>query len=190
MKFLIWLTIQVISAKGSDITAHFNPDYKWFPCHGLYHQSGDWGNLPEGEIFTLPDNINGILVANVLGDYFSPKYGVLDIPVTFEIRDSLVEKVSCENAEIAKEICDYLNSAENGRRVDEFAIGTNTAVTALSGNLLQDEKIPGIHVEFGNPIGYMTGANWISEVHVDVVPTDCTIEVDGKILMKDGKFQL
>jgi hypothetical protein len=25
---------------------------------------------------------------------------------------------------------------------------------------------------------------------VDCVPTDCTIEVDGKILMKEGKFQL
>lgn len=183
-------TIRVISVKGSDITAHFNPDYKWVPCHGLYHQPGDWGNLPEGEVFTCPDNINGILVADVLGDYFSPKYGVLNTPVTFEIRDSLVEKVSCENDELANEIWDYLNSAKNGRRVGKFAIGTNTAVTVLSGNLLQDEKIPGIHVAFGDPIGDMTGANWVSEVHVDVVPTDCTIEVDGKILMKDGKYQL
>ncbi len=97
-------TIRVISAKGSDITAHFNPDHKWVPCHGLYHQPGDWGNLPEGEVFTCPDNINGILVADVLGDYFSPKCGVLDTPVTFEIRDSLVEKVSCENDELANEI--------------------------------------------------------------------------------------
>ncbi len=183
-------TIHVTSAKGSDITAHFNPDYRWVPCHGLYHQAGDWGNLPEGEVFTCPDDLNGILVADVLGDYFSPKYGLLDSPVTFEIQDSLVEKVSCENTEIALEIWDYLNSAENGRRVGEFAIGTNTSVTELSGNLLQDEKIPGIHVAFGNPLGHLTGAKWASEVHVDVVPTDCTIEVDGKILMKYGKFQI
>jgi len=182
--------IRVTSAKGSDITVKFNPDYNWVPCHGLYHQSGDWGNLPEGEVFTCPAEVNGILIADVLGDYFSPKYGVLDTPVTFQIQDSLVEKVICDNDEIAQEVWKYLNSSENGLRVGEFAIGTNIAVTELSGNLLQDEKIPGIHVAFGNPIGYKTGADWSSEVHVDVVPTDCTIDVDGKILMKDGKFQL
>ena len=109
-------TIHVSSAKGSDLTVLFNPDYKWVPCHGLYHQPGDWGNLPEGEVFTCPDKLNGTLVADVLGDYFSPKFGVLDTPVTFAIKDSLVEKVSCENNEIAREVWGYLNSAENGRR--------------------------------------------------------------------------
>ena len=74
--------------------------------------------------------------------------------------------------------------------VGEFAIGTNIAVTELSGNLLQDEKIPGIHVAFGNPIGYETGADWTSDVHVDVVPTGCNITVDGKIIMGNGIFKL
>jgi leucyl aminopeptidase (aminopeptidase T) len=182
--------IQVTSTKGSNITANFNPDLNWIPCHGLYHQPGDRGNLPEGEVFTCPDSVEGILIVDVLGDYFSPKYGVLATPVTFEIHDSQVEKVSCENKDLANEIWDYLNSSENGRRVGEFAIGTNTAITRLSGNLLQDEKIPGIHVAFGNPYPYLTGAEWTSDVHMDVIPTECTIEVDGKILMKDGKFQV
>ncbi len=183
-------TISVTSLKGTDITATFNPAYKWVPCHGLYHSPGDWGNLPEGEIFTCPDIVNGVVVADVIGDHFSPKYGVLESPVTFEIKDSLVEKINCQNEAIANEIWDYLNSSPNGRRVGEFAIGTNTSVTRLSGNLLQDEKIPGIHIAFGNPIGYETGADWTSDVHVDVVPINCTITVDGKILMKDGVFNL
>ena len=86
------------------------------------------------------------------------------------------------------EIWDYLNSSPNGHRAGEFAIGTNTSVTKLSGNLLQDEKIPGIHVAFGNPYPDRTGADWTSGVHVDVVPTLCTITIDDKILMKDGIF--
>ena len=182
--------IQVTSTKGSDIIARFNQDYNWNPCHGLYHQPGDWGNLPEGEVFTCPDSVEGILIVDVLGDYLSPKYGVLATPVTFEIQDNLVEKVSCEDEALANEIWDYLNSSENGRRVGEFAIGTNTAITGLTGNLLQDEKIPGIHVAFGNPLGFHTGAKWTSDVHVDVIPTDCTITVDGKILMENGTFNI
>ena len=181
-------TIKVTSQKGTDITATFNPDYKWVPCHGLYHSAGDWGNLPEGEIFTCPETLNGTIVADVLGDYFSPKYGVLDSPMTIKVKDSVVEEVSCQDQAIADEFMAYLKSTENGLRVGEFAIGTNTAVSELSGNLLQDEKIPGIHVAFGNPIGYETGADWTSDVHVDVVPVNCTIHIDEKLIMKDGTF--
>ena len=72
----------------------------------------------------------------------------------------------------------------------ECAIGTNTAVTELSGNLLQDEKIPGVHVAFGNPYSHLTGADWSSRVHVDVVPTGCSIEMDGEVIMVNGEFRL
>lgn len=180
--------IQVTSQKGTDIKAQFNPDYTWVPCHGLYHQPGDWGNLPEGEVFTCPGKLDGVLVVDVLGDFFSLKYGVLKDPVTITVHDSLVTEVSCQDQQIADEFMTYLKSAPNGLRAGEFAIGTNIAVEHLSGNLLQDEKIPGIHVAFGNPIGYQTGADWRSDVHVDVVPVRCNISVDGHSIMEDGKF--
>ena len=182
--------IKVTSSRGSDITVEFNPAYNWIPCHGLYHRAGDWGNLPEGEVFTCPKNLNGTLIVDVLGDYFSPKYGVLDHPLTIEVKDSLVTDVHCQDQSLADEFLAYLNSAKNGRRAGEFAIGTNVAVEELSGNLLQDEKIPGIHVAFGNPYGNKTGADWKSDVHVDVVPIGCTIQVDGRKLMENGNFIL
>jgi leucyl aminopeptidase (aminopeptidase T) len=183
-------SIRVTSAKGSDLTATFDPELRWNPMHGRYHEPGNWGNLPEGEVFTCPATAEGVVVADVLGDYFSSKYKVLQEPVIFEISDSWVEKVSCQNQDIADEVWQYLNSNENGRRVGEFAIGTNLGVKELIGNMLQDEKIPGVHVAFGNPVGFMTGARWTANTHVDVVPTVCTIEVDGEILMKDGEFLL
>ena len=182
--------ISVTSPKGTDLTARFSPDLKWIPCHGLYHEQGQWGNLPEGEVFTCPATAEGIIVADVLGDYFSPKYGVLEHPMTFHVVDGWVERVEHADKAIESEVWAYLNSDENGRRVGEFAIGTNTAVTELTGNLLQDEKIPGVHVAFGNPYPHETGADWSAKVHVDVIPTRCTIEVDGEVIMVDGKFRL
>ncbi|MEJ2448685.1 MAG: hypothetical protein P8Y37_12200, partial [Anaerolineales bacterium] len=121
-------------------------------------------------------------------NYFSPKFGVLANPVTITVEDSHVSEVSCPDQEIANELMAYLKSTANGQRAGEFAIGTNTAVKRLTGNLLQDEKIPGIHVAFGNPSSHKTGADWESDVHVDVVPVECTIRVDGKTIMEDGKF--
>jgi len=182
--------IRVTSPKGTDLIARFDPELKWVPSHCLYHRQGEWGNLPEGEVFTCPATAEGIIVADVLGDYFSPKYGILEHPVTFHIADGWVERVECADGKIEAEVWDYLNSDENGRRMGEFAIGTNTAVTELSGNLLQDEKIPGVHVAFGNPYPLHTGAKWSARVHMDVIPTRCTIEVDGEVIMVDGKFRL
>jgi aminopeptidase len=181
-------TISFTSQKGSKVNARFSPDLKWVPCHGLYHNPGQWGNLPEGEVYTCPASVDGVIVADMLGDYFSPRYGVLKIPVTFVVEAGIVQSVTCDDKQIEKEVWDYLNSDENGRRVGEFAIGTNTALTALSGVLLQDEKIPGIHIAFGDPYPERTGADWSATTHIDVIPTDCTITLDETVIMRDGKF--
>ncbi len=183
-------TIHVTSAKGSDITATLSPALRWVPCHGRYHEQGAWGNLPEGEVFTTPATLNGVLVCDVLGDYFSEKYGVLAQPVTFTVKDGYVTDVRSENAEVAREVRDYLFSVPNGNRAGEFAIGTLTSLKQLTGNLLQDEKMPGLHVAFGNPYPQFTGADWDATIHVDVIPTCCTIEVDGRVIMRDGRFTI
>jgi leucyl aminopeptidase (aminopeptidase T) len=181
-------TITFTSNKGSKVSARFSPGLKWVPCHGLYHKPGEWGNLPEGEVYTCPASVDGTIVADMLGDYFSPKYGVLKNPVTFEVEAGWVKNIACDDKGIEKELWNYLTSNENGRRAGEFAIGTNTALTKLSGVLLQDEKIPGIHIAFGNPLPRQTGADWTASTHIDVIPTDCTITLDDTVIMRDGKF--
>lgn len=181
-------TIHVTSPKGTDLCAILSPDLHWVPCHGLYHRQGEGGNLPEGETFTCPGRVDGVLVADILGDYFSEKYGILEQPVTFVVEDSLITDIRSDNQALVEEINAYLDSSENGRRVGEFAVGTNIGLTRLVGNLLQDEKYPGVHVAFGNPYPDKTGANWVSSVHMDVIPTDCTIDVDGRRIMTAGVF--
>jgi len=181
-------TIHVTSVKGSDVTATFHKDWQWIPCHGRYDVQGKWGNLPEGEVFTAPATVDGMLVCDVLGDFFSEKYGVLEHPIIITVKQGYITEVSSEDAALAKEVKDYLFSTPDGNRVGEFAIGTLTSLKKLTGNLLQDEKMPGLHVAFGNPYPEFTGADWNAKIHVDVIPSCCTIEVDGFTIMRDGKF--
>lgn len=181
-------SVHVTSSKGTDLVAGFSDALRWAPCDGSYHEPGEWGNLPEGEVFTCPESVDGVLVADVVGDYFSWEYGILPDPVTIEIADGHAVKITCANKQLEGELSSYLASNENGERVGEFAIGTNIGIKALCGNLLQDEKMPGVHVAFGHPIGDLTGATWSCVTHVDMIPTDCTVYVDGELLMERGRF--
>ena len=180
--------IHVTSQRGSNVTATFHPEWKWIPCHGRYTEQGTWGNLPEGEVYTAPATVDGVLVCDVLGDFFSEKYGVLTHPVTLTVQEGYITTVSCADRAIEQDVHDYLFSTPNGNRAGEFAIGTLSSLKRLTGNLLQDEKMPGLHVAFGNPYPEFTGADWNARIHVDVIPSCCTIEIDDRQIMRDGQF--
>lgn len=184
-------SIRVQNDEGTDLTATFDPDHlRWVPCPGLYRQPGDWGNLPEGETYTSPAGMEGTLSARLIGDYFSHKYGLLDTPAVFRVERGLAASVDHPNRAMAREIWEYLSASPNGRRAGEFAIGTNDLITELTGNLLQDEKFPGLHVAFGNPYPDRTGADWSSDTHVDVIPLRTSIWVDDRQIMDQGRFTL
>src|SRR6266852_6137397 len=121
-------TIHVTSAKGSDVTATFHKDWKWIPCHGRYDDQGEWGNLPEGEVFTAPASVDGVLVCEVLGDFFSEKYGVLERPIVIHVEGGYITEVTSQDEALANEVRDYLFSTPNGNRAGEFAIGTLTSL--------------------------------------------------------------
>ena len=174
---------------GTDFEGEFSPKLKWLKTSGIITRE-KWGNLPGGEIFTSPKNTNGTFaVDGVVGDYLCSKYGDLrETPLTIEVRDSRIVDLRCENIELLEEFRAYTSVDENSNRVGEFAVGTNTACTHVIGNILQDEKIPGVHIAFGHPYSNHTGANWASQTHIDCVGRDFDIWFDGEPVMRAGKF--
>jgi aminopeptidase len=181
--------IRVTSAAGTDVTATFAPHLKWIKTSGII-SIAKWGNLPGGEIFTAPDNVEGrFVVDGVVGDYLCRKYGDLAAnPLTIDIVHNRIARLECANEELLREFRAYTSTDENSDRVGEFAIGTNLAVRDICGNILQDEKIPGMHMAFGHPYAEHTGQNWISATHIDCVGRHCDIWIDGEQVMADGTF--
>jgi aminopeptidase len=174
---------------GTEFEAEFSPKLKWLKTSGLITPE-KWGNLPGGEIFTSPKNCNGTFVIDgVVGDYLCAKYGDLAAaPLTVEVENSRIRSMRSANKKLLEEFRGYTSTDENSNRVGEFAIGTNTACTHVIGNILQDEKIPGVHLAFGHPYAEHTGANWLSKTHIDCVGRDFDIWFDGTQVMRDGKF--
>jgi leucyl aminopeptidase (aminopeptidase T) len=174
---------------GTDYEAEFSPALKWLKTSGIITPE-KWGNLPGGEIFTSPANSSGIFVVDgVVGDYLCQKYGdIQETPLRIEVKNNRIVDLQCENKELLEEFRAYTSTDENSNRVGEFAVGTNTACTHVIGNILQDEKIPGIHIAFGHPYSEHTGADWVSKTHIDCVGRDFDIWFDGEKVMEGGKF--
>ncbi len=182
--------IRVTSPAGTDLEVEHDPlKYRWIKTSGLISRDA-WGNLPGGEIFTHPALVRGVWVCDgPAGDYFSQKYGDLkETPLKVEISNSRIKKASCDRTEVAREFWDYVQEANNANRVGEVAVGTNLNVKEFTGNLLQDEKIPGFHIAFGEPCGVLTGADWTSPTHIDLLARNCNIWLDGRQIMADGQF--
>lgn len=184
-------TIAVKAPAGTSIVAEFSPDIRWVNMDGFITRDS-WNNLPEGEIFTCVENISGkYVVDGVLGDYFSKKYGLLDdTPVQFDIADGWIAAIECENKELERELLAYTRLDENASRIGEFALGTNLGLDRMIGNLLQDEKVPGVHIAIGHGYPTRTGSGWNSKAHLDMVIRKPTVVVDGRTIMADGKYDL
>jgi len=181
--------VRATTAAGTDLTADLNPNYKWLKTSGIITPE-KWGNLPGGEIFTTPGEVNGTFVIDgVVGDYLCSKFGNLQAnPLTVRMKGNRLTEAHSENRELENDFWKYTHTDENSDRVGEFAIGTNIDLKEVIGQILQDEKYPGVHIAFGNPYGAHTGADWDSTTHIDVVGRKFNIWVDDEQIMRDGKF--
>jgi aminopeptidase len=185
--------VRATTPAGTDIRVELNPQYRWFKTSGIISPE-KWGNLPGGECFTAPGEVNGVFVVDgVVGDFLCARYGILEAtPLTLEISRNRLVSAASDNKALEKDFWAYTHTDENSDRVGEFAIGTNIGVERVIGNILQDEKFPGIHIAFGDPYGNHTGAPWKSTTHIDVVGLQFNIWLGGENgeeqIMSDGKF--
>jgi len=181
--------VTVKSRAGTDIEARFHAEWTWVKTSGLINPDY-WSNLPAGEVFTTPATVNGVFgVDGAIGDYLCPKYGDLsETPLRLEIVDGRLRDVQCQRADLRADFTAYCRTMEHSERVGEFALGTNIGVTQMIGNLLQDEKVPGVHIAFGNPYGSQTGADWTCTTHIDAITRDCDVWAGREQIMAGGRF--
>src|SRR5450432_1640254 len=183
--------VRAKTAAGTDLIADLSPDYRWLKTSGIISPD-KWGNLPGGEVFTTPGEVNGTFVIDgVVGDWLCAKFGSLrENPLTIQVKGNRLTEAHSENHELEDDFWTYTHTDENSDRVGEFAIGTNVELKDVIGQILQDEKYPGVHIAFGNPYGAHTGAQWYSSTHIDVVGRNFDIWVDDAQIMRNGQFLL
>ena len=184
-------SVRVESPAGTRLEATFDPALTWVKTSGLINRRY-WSNLPAGEVFTTPASVDGVFVCDgTAGDYFGPKYGDLEsTPLRLDIEGGRLRAACSAREDLEREFWEYCHTDEHSDRVGELAFGTNIALADMIGVLLQDEKIPGVHVAFGDPYGSQTGAPWKSRTHIDVLTRACDVWIEDEQVIRGGRYLL
>lgn len=140
---------------GTDLTIDTG-GARWINCGGSE-------NMPDGEVFTAPKRMQGVLHVDVPARYQGET--VLGIRLVF--RDNVVVDASAATNEA--HLLAMLDADGGARTACELAIGTHPGITRLIGDPFYDEKAIGtFHVAIG--AGYPeSGSDNESGVHWDIV---------------------
>lgn len=158
---------------------------RWVPFSGN-------ANWPDGEIATAPieDQVNGRI--RFPGRFVFAGVAVRDLELHFD-QGLVVEESATEGLDFVRRLLDTDSGA---RRVGELGIGTNAALTSMTGDLLIDEKILGtVHIALGRAYPECGGVNR-SALHWDIVKdlraqggAVGSIRMDDTWLIRAGEVQ-
>jgi leucyl aminopeptidase (aminopeptidase T) len=183
-QFLSGNEIRVETRAGTDLTV-FRGDREIHNCHGIV-EPGHAFNLPTGEVAFAPleGKTEGKLIVDAScapdSETKFGRIGLVKKPFRIDIEGG--EAVDCGNGVLWK----WITSARNGSNVAEFAVGTNPKARII-GNILEDEKVLGTsHMAFGTSANI--GGDVRSDIHLDAVFRKPTISVDGKAIIREGRF--
>lgn len=175
---------RITSPRGTDITMSLEIRIGR-PDTGIYHMSGDFGNLPAGEAFIAP--VEGTAEGMLVIDGAMSGVGVLEDAIRMRVDSGYVRDITGgSGARILEE--SIANLGEPARNIAELGVGTNDRAI-ITGKVLEDEKVLGtVHVALGNNIGF--GGTCDVPIHLDGIILQPTLVIDDKVVIKDGVLQV
>ncbi|KPJ72185.1 hypothetical protein AMJ52_07170 [candidate division TA06 bacterium DG_78] len=147
---------------------------------GIIKKPKEFSNLPAGEAYIAPQEYksNGTIVVD---GSFAP-VGLMKNPVVLKINKGSLVKIN-GNHTLNHLFKKY---GKRERVLCELGIGTNPRAR-ITGNVLEDEKVLGsVHVAFGNNVGF--GGTNTAKIHLDGVMKKPSVSLDGKLIIRKGKF--
>ena len=175
-------TVRVTCPNGSDLTASL----EGVTCGlgaSFTREPGIVSGFPSGEAWNAPKagTGNGVLVA----DGSAHMLGILEEPIRVYFEEGRATRI--EGGRQARELEAIIDGVENGDNLGELSIGTNRWAT-FGGNITEDKKQLGtVHFALGNSV---VGGTVKSPIHLDLLITKPTYEVDGVVLVRDGVPQV
>jgi aminopeptidase len=182
-------TLHLRSPLGSDLTVKLDPQTRWQERVGLI-RPGRWENLPSGELFTCPADVNGVFYADAsLGGSVGAQAGVVSrTPVRFEIKGGVCRGVQSSDRTLSGGVESALRAERYGDRVGMLVLGTNVGIRDATGEVICDQNLPGLHIGFGATFSKQTGASWDSPSQLVATAGSGDVDLDGTPLLRNGRY--
>ena len=176
-------TIRMTSAAGTDLTGKITDRPVQYET-GLFREPGQFAALPNSELNISP--IEGATEGVIVGNVRLMGFGILrDEPVTIEVKAGEISRATGGKA------ADYLNEtlkSFNDRKaynLAEFAVGLNPFCRSYATNLEDLGKLGFGHHGIGS--NYAIGGDVLAPCHIDVIYSEATLEIDGRVILDKGK---
>jgi leucyl aminopeptidase (aminopeptidase T) len=144
---------------------------------------GTFAAMPDGEAAISPveGSTEGVLVI----DHTMDNLGLLDAPIRMTVRGGKVLDIS--GGASAEQLRALVAASDaNATNIAEFAIGTNDRAR-LIGSMTEDKKYRGsVHVAIGD--NHVIGGTVTSELHLDGLLLEPTVELDGTRVVDEGRL--
>jgi aminopeptidase len=181
--------LRLRSPAGSDLEVKLDPRCRWQERVGIV-RPGRWENLPSGELFTCPADVNGVFVADAsMGGPVGAAAGMLArSPVKVEIKSGTCKSVQCVDRTLGIAVETSLRAERNGDKVGMVVLGTNVGMRDGTGEVVADQNLPGLHVAFGATLAEQTGASWDAPTQLLMAATKADLDLDGAPLVRQGRY--
>jgi leucyl aminopeptidase (aminopeptidase T) len=154
---------------------------------GIFTEKGDWGNLPSGEAYIAP--VEGTAKGKIFVD--KGWYPDLKENMIFTFKDGKVTDVTGgrDVGETFRNLLSLGREEEpyiSRRNLAELGVGTNPYAKRPD-NVLEAEKIRGtVHIAVGD--NSHMGGTVVADLHEDFIIHQPNLILDGKTIMRNGKF--
>jgi len=154
---------------------------------GFSHEPGSISGPPniEANVGPLEGSTQGMLIVD--GSIPHPALGVIRDPISIRVENGQVTEITggVEADKLRLALSDMGKEIYN---IAELGIGLNSCST-ITGSMMEDEGAYGTcHIGIGDNTSF--GGRVKAKSHIDLIIRRPTIEIDGKIIEKDGKLVL
>jgi leucyl aminopeptidase (aminopeptidase T) len=177
--------IRVTSPAGTDLTASIAGREPKGWLTGICRNPGEASAYPGGEVSLPP--VERTARGRVVVEHVMTDLGLLSGPITWIVEDGLVADV--RGGPDAERLIRHVEGVENAHNIGEIGIGMNPSAR-LTADITESKKRLGTaHIAMGDSAGEY-GGSVVSDVHLDGMVLDASIEVDGEIVVDRGELRV
>lgn len=178
--------VRLTTPAGTDLTMSIK-DRRGNAMHCVVDTPGWFSTVPtiEANSSVVEGSAQGIIVVDASVPYLG--IGVLTEPMRIKVEEGFITKIEGGNqADVLKRDLESKNDP-NVYNIAELGVGLNPK-SELTGIMLDDEGVLGTcHIGIGTSLAL--GGKLKAAVHYDLVLWKPTIELDGKIVIEEGKIK-